>query len=133
MEAQRGKAQARGDELLRQREVRDARVAELEQRVEAWKRNAEEARARGDELLRQRGVRDARIAELERRLEAWKKNCAEKDVRIERLLRRHDGDDSLLKAKGEHIRELERRNALLANDLGRLRAALAEIAQVTMD
>ncbi len=127
------KAQARGDELLRQRGVRDARVVELEQRVEAWKRNAEEARARGDELLRQRGARDERIAELERRLEAWKKNCAEKDVRIERLLRRHDGDDSLLKAKGVHIRELERRNALLANDLSRLRAALAEIAQVTMD
>ena len=126
-------AQKRVEELLGQRDVRDARVVELEQRVEAWKRNAEEARARGDELLRQRGARDERIAELERRLEAWKKNCAEKDVRIERLLRRHDGDDSLLKAKGVHIRELERRNALLANDLSRLRAALAEIAQVTMD
>ena len=122
-------AQTKSDELLRYCGARDSRVAELEQRVAAWKRNAEKARTRNDELLRQRGVRDARVAELERRLEAWKKNCEGKDVRIERLLRRHDDEYNRLQAQGNHIRELERRNALIESDLGRLRAAMAEIAQ----
>ena len=59
-------SQSRVDELLRQRGVRDARIAELEERVGAWKSNASSAQKRVEELLGQRDVRDARIAELER-------------------------------------------------------------------
>ena len=80
---------------------RDARIAELEKRVEAWKRNAGETQKRVDELLRQRGVRDARIAELEKHVAAWKSNASSAQKRVEELLGQRDVRDA-------RIAELER-------------------------
>ena len=124
---------ARIAELLRQRGVRDGRIAELEKRVVSWKKNAAEAQSRVDELLRQRGVRDERIAELEKRVEAWKRNAAEKDERIGRLQRRHDDDGRQILAGEAKIRELRQKNAELSDGMRRLDAKIAAIARAAED
>ena len=88
-------------DLLRQRGVRDAHIAELEARIAAWKGNATSAQKRVEELLRQRDVRDARVVELEQRVEAWKRNAEKAQARGDELLRQRG-------ARDERIAELEK-------------------------